>query len=85
MNNPDSGMVKEQTIRSLLAQCQKAQAEISAQLENNFDRNPKETTKDEDRPSRPNVLDEIMDSLKDLNEAQIRTIQFLVECVNPKF
>jgi len=78
-------MVKEQTIKSLLAQCQKAQAEISAQLENNFDRNPKESAQGEGRPSRPNVLDEIMDSMKDLHEAQLRTIQFLVECVNPKF
>lgn len=79
--NDDS---KEQTIRSLVAGCLKAQEDIRAQLEKSFDRNPTDTTQNKPSLWRPNVLDEIIASLKHLNETQRDTIQFLAECVNPK-
>jgi len=79
------GTVKEQTIRVLVAECQKAQTEIWTQLEREFDRHPDSECKaSTGKPSCPNVLDEIADSLKELNEAQKRTISFIVNNINSK-
>lgn len=85
MATTDSGCGKEQTIRGLVVECQKAQADIWAQLEKEFDRQPDSECKPTvGMPSRPNVLDEIVDSLKELNEAQKRTISFIVNNISPK-
>ena len=76
---------KQETIRQKLAECGKGQGEIQALLEVNFNRHPdKCEDKDVPKPSRPNVLDEIIDDLTELLVAQKRTIEFLITNVNPK-
>jgi len=84
----EGGCVKEQTIRGLLAECRKGQSTIRELLDSNFNRELQENvmceSKCEGAPFRPNVLDEIMDSLKDLDDAQRGTIEFIKTHINPK-
>ena len=81
----NEGCIKEQTIRGLVVDCQKAQGEIKAQIERNFNRQPKTESKPTPvAPNRPNVLDEITDSLIELNVAQKRSIEFIINNINPK-
>uniref|UniRef100_A0A6M3LF91 Uncharacterized protein n=1 Tax=viral metagenome TaxID=1070528 RepID=A0A6M3LF91_9ZZZZ len=80
----DSGCVKEQTIRSLISECQKGQASIRALLEENFARHSQTEGKCEGKPPRDNVLDEILDSLQELILAQRSTIDFIMAEIIPK-
>ena len=84
MATVDVSCEKAQTIRGLVKECQQAQFETRAQLKSNFARQLPEEPKRAEVPSRPNVLDDIIASLKELNRAQIATIEFLVSEINPK-
>ena len=74
---------KGQTIRELLAHCVKAQLEIQTELDINFNKAPKDDSCKE-RPACPNILDEFIDSLRDLHEKQLNTIRFIGDCINSK-
>lgn len=80
----ECGTVKEQTIRDLVHGSRKAQAEITAQLDISFARNPEKLEPDSGKPSCANVLDEIISDLRDLIDNQRRTIEFIATSINPK-
>ena len=80
----DVECTKGQTIRGLLVSCQKEQGTIKELLESNFNRQPQKEEKCAGMASRPNVLDEIMDGLTELSDAQKRTIEFIKTYINPK-
>ena len=86
MDNTDYtvGTEEAQTIRELVINCQKAQEEIEAQLAVNFNRRPDGEEKPTGSSNYPNVLDEIMDSLKALYNSQCDTIELIKKYINPK-
>jgi len=84
MSTECTSRAKEETIRGLVVDCQKAQAELRDRLDLHFNRNTEECVSYTDAPGRTNVLDEIMDSLKGLNESQKSTISFIINCINSK-
>ena len=80
----DTGCVKEQTIRELVAQCQKLQAEIQVRLDSNFARKTGGDANCKDNPTLPNVLDEIIRGLNELGIEQKRTLEFITINIEPK-
>ena len=79
-----TGTVKEATILSLSQDIGELLADLHDRLDNRFARNPQDAKAEGIQPSIPNVLDEIIENLKENETHLSRIISFITSEVLPK-
>lgn len=84
MATSDGGCVKEETVRDLVLNCKAQQGKIQELLNKNFCRQPQKEGELKGYKSLPNVLDEIINDLEELNAQQMLTIDFIIRNINLK-